>query len=245
MQYAILLNNSLLRSLNQNLDTPGVLNIIKSLLGILEADTTSDQLLDADLALGQEPDGQLVITRSVSEAALDIELLGTHLTDRERDVTLAHAALHVHATGAQRMDAGLDARLGARRVDGHVCANAQVALLDQARGAVLGALALRAEDVCGGVLVRELQALFVDVDGDDLVGAEGAGNGAAEKTDGSSAEDDDALARLDVGLCAGDVNTDGEGLDECACELSASGDRRHYKDIGDSPSSRETFSGSL
>jgi hypothetical protein len=69
--------------------------------------------------------------------------------------------------------------------------------------------------VCGGVLVGKLQAVLVDVDADDLAGAEGLGDSHAKQADGAGTEDNDAVTRLDVTL-AGNVNADGQRLDESA-----------------------------
>ena len=53
---------SLLGTLDQSLDTLGLLDTLESLLGVLEVDGAGDELLDLDLTTLQELDRHLVVT---------------------------------------------------------------------------------------------------------------------------------------------------------------------------------------
>jgi len=85
--------NSLLRSLNEQLDALALLDLRERVLRILELDLASDELLDGNAAAGNEIDGGLVVAGAVTERALDVQLFGAHGHDREVDVWLAHATL--------------------------------------------------------------------------------------------------------------------------------------------------------
>ena len=115
------------------------------------------------------------------------------------------------------MQRGLDGGLGARGVDYRVGAavEGQVRGGDEVAGVFLGGHALREVGVCGGEGGREVELGLHNVHGDDLGGAVGAGDGAAEEPDGAGAHDDDGLAGLDARLL-GYVDCYGEGLDEGA-----------------------------
>lgn len=207
--------NPLLRSFNQNLDTLGCLDILESLLSVLELDLASDELLDTQLSGADQVDSKSVVTGSVPEASLDGKLLCTSRHDGEVDVGLAHSTLDVGTSGPDGVDGSLDADLCATRVDNDIGAEAQVRLLDQSSGAFLCALLLRAERVRRRVALRKGKSLLVDVHRHNLAGSEALGDGHAEQTDGAGTEDDDALAGLDVGL-SGDVDGDAQGLGQRA-----------------------------
>jgi hypothetical protein len=64
------LNLLLLGTFNNHLDALGGVNVLEGLLGVLELDTTCDQLLHAKAARGNEIKGQLVVTGSVTERSL-------------------------------------------------------------------------------------------------------------------------------------------------------------------------------
>jgi hypothetical protein len=74
-------------------------------------------------------------------------------------------------------------------------------------------LALEAS-VCR-VFERKVETLVVDVDSHNLLCAVGLCDGAAEESNGASAEYDDRVSRFDAGLAC-NVYGDGGGFDECA-----------------------------
>ena len=86
--------NSLLRSLNKQLDSLTLLDLRERILRIFELDLAGNQLLDRDAPASNEIDGGLVVAGAVAERALDVELFGAHGHDGEVDVWLAHAALY-------------------------------------------------------------------------------------------------------------------------------------------------------
>jgi len=87
--------------------------------------------------------------------------------------------LDVCAAHSQRVDGGLDTWFCARCINNDVCAWTQIAFLDEVLGVLFCADSRAAELVCCGVLERELETLFVNVDCDDLLRAVGFCNGAA------------------------------------------------------------------
>lgn len=63
-------NLLLLGTFDDHLDTLGGVDVLEGLLGVLELDTTCDELLHAEAARGDEIEGQLVVTGSVTERSL-------------------------------------------------------------------------------------------------------------------------------------------------------------------------------
>jgi hypothetical protein len=107
----------------------------------------------------------------------------------------------------------LDAWLSARGVDDDICTQSQIALLDQVLGVLLRAHSLALEACVCGVLEREVEALVVDVHGDNLLRSVGFGDSAAQQTDRSCTEYDDRVTRLDGSLPC-DVNSDSSRLNK-------------------------------
>lgn len=85
--------DSLLRSLNEQLDPFALLDLRKSIFRILKLDLAGNELLDRDASGSNEVNGGLVVACAVSEGSLDVQFLGAHGHDGEVDVGLAHAAL--------------------------------------------------------------------------------------------------------------------------------------------------------
>lgn len=123
--------------------------------------------------------------------------------------------LDVRPAHAQRVDSSLNARLGAGGIDDDVRARAEPALADEVLRVLLCADARALEASVGRVREGELQALVVDVDGDDLLRAVRLGHGAAQQPHGAGAEDDNRVAGLD-GRLSCDVDGDGGGFDQGA-----------------------------
>ena len=176
----------------------------------------ANQALDIDLAARDQLHRQPVVARPIPETAADFQLLGARRHDGERDLVPAHAALDVRAALAQRVHRRLHARFGAGRVDRDIKAHRNIGFFAEAlrvlgRGRTLPGF----EGGGGDVGLCELEAVGRDVDGDDLGGAQGFGDGAAEEADGPGAEDDDAVAVAEVRLLR-DVAGDGEGFGEGA-----------------------------
>jgi len=159
---------SILGILDNHLDSLAGVDVLESLLGILELDTTCDKLLDADTARGDEIKSQLVVAGPVSEAATHIYFFATNSNNREVDVRFAHATLYVGAAGSDSMDGSLDARLGPCGIDDGISTQSEVALVGEELGILLRANFLRAEDVRGSVLLSERETLLVDVNGNNL-----------------------------------------------------------------------------
>ncbi|KAI6757939.1 hypothetical protein HG531_003764 [Fusarium graminearum] len=80
-------------------------------------------------------------------------------------------------------------------------------------GVLLGCDALRGVHVCGSKVLGEIELALDNVDADNLGSTVGLCDGSAEKTDGTSAHDNDRVTRLDARLLD-DVDSDGERLDQ-------------------------------
>ena len=211
--FVFTLNILLLGTFDDHLDTLGGVDVLECLLGVLELDTTCDELLHAQAARGDKIDGQLVVAGSIPKRSNAADLFRAHSHDGKVDVRLAHTSLDVGAAGSQCMDGSLYARFGSRGINDGICAESEVALFVEETGVLLRADSLRAEDVSGSVLLSKRKTLLVDVYGNNLGGAKPLGDGHAEKTNRTCTEDNNALARLDVSLL-GDVHTDTQWLDQ-------------------------------
>jgi hypothetical protein len=107
----------------------------------------------------------------------------------------------------------LNARLSTRGVDDDICTKSQIALLDQVLGVLLCAHSLALEASVCGVLERKVEALVVDVDGDDLLRSVCFRNSTAQQTNRTSTEHDNRVSRLDGSLPC-DVNSDSSRLNK-------------------------------
>lgn len=200
---------------NQNLDNLALGNLFECLLGLLKGHHVANELLDVDLAAGEKLDGQAVIAATVAERALGRHLLEAQGHDGEGDVGLAHAALDVGAAHAHRVQAGLDAGLGAAGVNDHVGAVGPADGALDVVGVVLGRDALRGVRVRAAEPLGELELAVDDIHAADRGGAKGLGHGGAQQAHGARAHDHDGLARGHGGL-ADYVHGDGQGLDQGA-----------------------------
>lgn len=203
----------LVGTLDQHLDRLTLLNLLEGLLSLLEVDDARHELLDVDLASGNQLNGQRVVTGAVSERSADGGLLDAHGHDGEGNVRLAHAALHVAAADLEDMDAGLDRGLGTAGVNDNIGTLREVGELEDVLGVLLGGDALRSVGVGSSKVLGKVELGLDNVDADNLGGTVGAGDGSTEETDGTGTHDDDRVTRLDIGLLH-DVDTDGEGLNQ-------------------------------
>jgi hypothetical protein len=113
------------------------------------------------------------------------------------------------------VDCSLDTRFRARRIDNHIRARPQLALLDQVPRIFLRAHPCARELVRRRVVHGELEALLVDIHGHDFLCTVRLRDCAAQQPHGASAKNDDTVARLDGGLPC-DVDCDGGGFNERA-----------------------------
>ena len=77
--------------------------------------------------------------------------------------------LNVGSTHAQCVYRSLDARLGTRSIDDDICTESKAALFDEVFSVLLCADSLALEAGIRGILEREVEALIVDVHGNNLL----------------------------------------------------------------------------
>jgi hypothetical protein len=107
----------------------------------------------------------------------------------------------------------LDAWLSTRGIDDDICTQSQIALLDQVLSVLLRAHSLALEACVRCVLERKVEALVVDIHGNNFLRSVGFGDSAAQQTDRSCTEYDDRVSRLDGSLSC-DVNGDSSRLNK-------------------------------
>lgn len=204
-----------IRTLDQNLDSLAFLDTLESLFCLLEVDSAGDQLLHVHLSISDQLHSQLVVTATISEAALSSDLIHAKSHDREVDVGLAHSSLDIDTSSADGMDRGLNGWLSTRSIDDSVGASWNAGLLEEVGGILSGWNTCWDEGVCGSEFGSKLESALLDVDGDYLAGTICLSNGTAEETDRASTHDNNSLARLDFSLLD-NVNSDSKGLNESA-----------------------------
>jgi hypothetical protein len=165
------------------------------------------------LAGGSQLDSVAHVGFGGHQAAGQLQLLGDKGIGLEGKGSLGEQG-HQHdaAVAAGDLDGGVD------QVD--VIGGDEGGIDPLAAGQVqhfFGKIGVRQEEIVGGAhaLAGSVQAVLADVGGDNIFSAAGAAHAGEHAADGAGAQDGDRLPGLQVGA-AGDVDADGEGLDQAA-----------------------------